>query len=134
MATGYMGSGDMAKGLYQAPMGLSDLMEEDSAPIEIEVENPESVNIGLGDIEIQLKPERETAEDFDANLADFMSENDLQSLAGELLGQYEQGIFDLGGLAANAGLAPEQEEAMLQRYFGRLEGELMRRYRAMKRA
>ena len=94
MATGYMGSGDMAKGLYQAPVGLSDLMEEDSAPIEIEVENPESVNIGLGDIEIQLKPERETAEDFDANLAEYMDDKELASLAGDLIGDFDKDISD----------------------------------------
>ena len=76
MATGYMGSGDMAKGLYQAPVGLSDLAEPD---IEIEVENPDSLTLGLGDIEIQLKPERETAEDFDANLAEYMDDKELAS-------------------------------------------------------
>lgn len=43
-------------------------------------------------------------------------------------------LFDLGGLAANAGLSPEQEEAMLTRYFGTLDRDLMGRYRAMKAA
>ena len=47
MATGYMGSGDMAKGLYQAPLGLSDMVEE-APPLEIEIEDPESVGIQIG--------------------------------------------------------------------------------------
>jgi thiamine kinase-like enzyme len=43
-------------------------------------------------------------------------------------------LFDLGGLAANAGLAPDQEEAVLRAYYGRLDRDLMERYRAMKAA
>jgi len=43
-------------------------------------------------------------------------------------------LFDLGGLAANAGLSTTQEEAMLTRYFGALDRHLMRRYGAMKAA
>lgn len=43
-------------------------------------------------------------------------------------------LFDLGGLAANAGLSARQEEAMLTRYFGATDASLMRRYAAMKAA
>jgi thiamine kinase-like enzyme len=43
-------------------------------------------------------------------------------------------LFDLGGLAANNGLSVAQEERMLSRYFGALDTDLMRRYRAMKAA
>lgn len=43
-------------------------------------------------------------------------------------------LFDLGGLAANAGLSTAQEETMLTRYFGALDRDLMRRYAAMKAA
>ena len=47
----------MEKGLYAAPMGL----EEDDlgAPMEIEIEDPESVRIGLGDLMIDLEPKEE---------------------------------------------------------------------------
>ena len=93
MATGYMGSGDMAKGLYQAPLGLSDMVEE-GPPLEIEIEDPENVNIGLGDIEIQLKPQKKTAEDFDANLAEYMDDKELASLAGDLIGDFDKDISD----------------------------------------
>ena len=73
---------DIAKGLYQAPLGL----EEDTAPpIEIEIEDPEEVRIGIDGLEIQMRPEPETDEDFDANLAEFMDASDLQSLAEDLV-------------------------------------------------
>lgn len=43
-------------------------------------------------------------------------------------------LFDLGGLAANNGLSDAQEAWMLEAYFGRVDGGLWRRYRAMKAA
>ncbi|NBZ87934.1 choline/ethanolamine kinase family protein [Stagnihabitans tardus] len=43
-------------------------------------------------------------------------------------------LFDLGGLAANAGLSQAQESVMLTRYFGQVDRDLMRRYAAMKAA
>jgi thiamine kinase-like enzyme len=44
-------------------------------------------------------------------------------------------LFDLGGLAANAGLTPAHEAHMLARYFGAApDAGLWRRYRAMKAA
>lgn len=42
-------------------------------------------------------------------------------------------LFDLGGLASNNGLSPEQEDWMLETYFERpVDDELRRRYGAMK--
>ena len=72
------------KALYQAPMGMG---MDDGEPIEIEIEDPESVHLGLGDIEIDLEPKKykDSGEDFDANLADFMDESELDSLASELI-------------------------------------------------
>ena len=43
-------------------------------------------------------------------------------------------LFDLGGLAANNGLAEAQERRMLTRYYGALDAGLWRRYLAMKAA
>ena len=87
-----MATGMMDRGLYQAPMGLP---TEDMGPdIEIEIEDPEEVNIGLGDIEIQLKPEKETAETFDANLAEYMDEGDLSGLANELIEDFDKDQMD----------------------------------------
>jgi len=81
----------MDKALYQAPQGLSALAEPD---IEIEIEDPESVHIGMGDIEIDLKPQKETAKDFDANLADFMDDDELDSLGAELVEDFGKDIND----------------------------------------
>jgi len=87
-----MATGMMDRGLYQAPMGLP---TEDMGPdIEIEIEDPEEVNIGLGDIEIQLKPEKETAETFDANLAEYMDDGDLSGLANELVEDFDKDQMD----------------------------------------
>ncbi|MEO6301101.1 MAG: choline/ethanolamine kinase family protein [Paracoccaceae bacterium] len=43
-------------------------------------------------------------------------------------------LFDLGGLAANNGLTPDQETFVLERYFGNITSDLPHRYRAMKAA
>ena len=92
MATGYMGSGDMSKGLYAAPEGLDVLQ---APPIEIEIEDPESVHLGIGDIEIDLEPrKKETAEDFDANLAEYMDDKELASLVSDLVGDFDKDIND----------------------------------------
>ena len=80
------------KALYGAPEGLGG-MAAVSEPIEIEIEDPESVTIGMGDIEIELSPTKETAEEFDANLAEFMDQSDLQSLGNELV---EDFVKDMG--------------------------------------
>jgi hypothetical protein len=81
----------MEKGLYSAPLGL----EEDVAPqIEIEIEDPESVSIGIGDLEIDIEPTEEGPEDFNANLADYMDESVLDSLGSELVDDFEKDLRD----------------------------------------
>jgi hypothetical protein len=81
----------MDKSIYQAPQGISMLEEPD---LEIEIENPDEVNIGLGDMEINLKPEKESAKDFDANLAEYMDDSDLDSLGQELVEDFGKDIQD----------------------------------------
>jgi len=88
MATGYMGSGDMAKGLYAAPDGLGSLMEQPA--VEIEIEDPESVHIGMDGLEIDLTPQEETAEDFNANLADYLDDSTLASLGSDLVSDFDK--------------------------------------------
>jgi hypothetical protein len=78
------------KALYQAPQGLDSM--EDMDGIEIEIEDPESVSIGLGDIEIDIEPGKDETDDFDANLAEFMEESELQELAGDLLSDFDDDI------------------------------------------
>jgi len=52
-----------------------DMMGEEPA-IEIEIEQPEGLKIGIDGVEIDLMPETPTAEEFDANLAEFMDESE----------------------------------------------------------
>ena len=78
------------KALYQAPQGLDSM--EDMDGIEIEIEDPESVSIGIGDIEIDIEPGKDETDDFDANLAEFMEESELQELAGDLLSDFDDDI------------------------------------------
>ena len=79
------------KALYQAPQGMAMLAEPD---IEIEIEDPELVSIGMGDIEIDLKPQKETADTFNANLAEYMDDNDLDSLGQDLVEDFGKDIQD----------------------------------------
>jgi len=83
----------MDKGLYAAPLGIEEEMGM-APPLEIEIEDPEGVRIGMGDIEIELTPDEETEDDFDANLADFMSDSALDSLGGELVADFDKDIND----------------------------------------
>jgi len=62
-----------------------------SEGIEIEIEDPESVNINMGGVEINLDFEDEEGE-FDANLAEDMTEGELQSLGSEMLDLVETDI------------------------------------------
>lgn len=86
-----MATSSMDKSLYQAPQGISELMEPD---LEIEIEDPESVSLHMGDVDIDLKPQKETAEDFDANLADYMDDGDLDGLAEELIEDFGKDQMD----------------------------------------
>jgi len=68
---------NMDKSLYQAPQGI-----EQGEPIEIEVVNPEELHIHAGPLDIHLGKEEE--DNFDANLADEIPENQLQTIASDL--------------------------------------------------
>jgi len=75
----------MEKALYAMPVGIESLAEQE-VPIEIEIEDPKSVTIGVGDVEISLGGESESEEEeFDSNLAEYMTEADLQKIAGDIM-------------------------------------------------
>jgi len=77
----------MEKGLYAAPMGLSDLAEQPDIEIELELEPGENGE--------HLDAETEgTADDFDANLAEFMDDKDLSALGEELVGDFDKDTGD----------------------------------------
>ncbi len=83
----------MNKGLYAAPLGL-DQIDNEEPDIEIEIEDPEAVHIGLGGMEIDIVKDDMTAEDFDANLAEFMDGNALDTLGAELIDDFGKDIMD----------------------------------------
>lgn len=66
--------------------------EMESEPIEIEIEDPESVTIGMDGMEITLEKEEEIAEDFDVNLAEYLDEGYMESLANTLIGEYNDDL------------------------------------------
>ena len=79
------------KALYEAPVGIADLAEQEP-DIEIEIEDPEAVHIGVDGMEIDIVPGEQTAEDFDANLADDMDERVLATLATDLIADYDSDV------------------------------------------
>jgi hypothetical protein len=75
------------KSLYAAPVGLETLMDEPA--IEIEIEDPESVSINMGGLEIEIIPEDD---DFSKNLAEDLNESELAILASDLISDFEDDI------------------------------------------
>jgi hypothetical protein len=88
-----MAKNSIEKTVNQAPMGLVSGMEDQEPALEIEIEDPEGVKIGIDGLEIDLDPgEKEPSDDFNANLAEEMSEKDMASLVGDLLGDFDDDI------------------------------------------
>jgi hypothetical protein len=79
------------KGLSQAPQGLQELAEDQSA-LAIEIENPDSVTLDDGSMEITIVPGKEVDDEFNDNLAEDMDEGQLTELSGDLIGEYDADI------------------------------------------
>ena len=75
------------KGLYQAPIGIEEEIEEvmGEPDLEIEIEDPEAVRVSIDGEEILELEEDENEYDFYGNLAEEMGETELESLGFELL-------------------------------------------------
>jgi hypothetical protein len=71
------------KALFQQPQGLEELAQNEE-PIEIEIVDPESVDINIGDLNIHMEPGEEDGDSFDANLAEDMNEGAMAQMAGDL--------------------------------------------------
>jgi len=71
------------KSLYQAPVGLDALAEEGEPILEIEIE---------GELDLEEPEEAAREEEFDENLAEHISDKELTTLAGDLLGDFEDDI------------------------------------------
>jgi hypothetical protein len=73
-----------------APLGLNSLLDEEPI-IEIQIENPEGVQLNMDGVEIDLMPE-DDEEGFDDNLAEYISQGDLQKIASDLIEMIDSDI------------------------------------------
>jgi hypothetical protein len=79
------------KSIGQAPQGLEELANAQPA-MSIEIENPDSVTLDDGSMEITIEPGKETNDEFNANLAEELDEGQLTELSGDLIGEYDADI------------------------------------------
>jgi hypothetical protein len=75
------------KSFFQQPLGMAG--DEGAEPIEIEIVDPEEVNITAGDTTISIKPGEDDDADFNNNLVEEMDEGELQSMVGDLVADIE---------------------------------------------
>ena len=88
-----MATSSMVSSIAQAPQGIdfSDIGQDDAPAVEIIIENPDDVMIGIDGMTIDLMPE-EQGPAFDANLAEYMDEGELEKLGSDLVGEVESDI------------------------------------------
>jgi hypothetical protein len=88
-----MATSSMVSSINPAPTGLdfSDIVQDDTPAVEVIIENPDDVMIGIDGMEIDLMPEEEGPA-FDANLAEFMDEGELEKLGSDLVSEVESDI------------------------------------------
>jgi hypothetical protein len=79
------------KGLYQAPMGIEEAALN-MPEIEIEIENPESVTIGMDGMPILEIVQEEEDPEFGMNLAEDIDDRTLQEITSELVGLFESDV------------------------------------------
>jgi hypothetical protein len=77
------------KALYQQPLGLEELAQGEPE-LEIEIVDPEEVTIGMDGMEIQIGKGEPEEEGFSDNLAEYIDDGALQSLAGDLVADIDQ--------------------------------------------
>ena len=90
-----MATSNMVPSIAQAPVGIdfSDIVQDDTPAVEIMIENPDDVVIGVDGLVIDLMPEADMdAPAFDANLAEYMDEGELEKLGSDLVGEVESDI------------------------------------------
>ena len=75
------------KALFQQPQGIESLAQDEET-IEIEIIDPEAVNIHAGDLDISIMPGEDDT--FNENLADTLPEDEIMEMASELAGDIEQ--------------------------------------------
>jgi hypothetical protein len=80
------------KGLYAAPMGISEINNEGMPELEIEIEDPESVEIGIDGMPILRIEKTEDEDEFDENLAEHLSDDQLQEISSDLIGDFDDDV------------------------------------------
>ncbi|MFM7013325.1 MAG: hypothetical protein ACKO0Z_29015 [Betaproteobacteria bacterium] len=92
-------SNSMTSSLSPAPLGLdtssidlTDIPQDDTPAVEIMIDNPDDVQIGIDGMEIDLMPGGESEEAFGDNLAEYMDAGELGVLASDLLELVESDI------------------------------------------
>jgi len=81
------------KSLSQAPLGIDDMLQQAPGPdLEIEIENPDAVHMNMDGLEIDLMPQDPMEDEFNDNLAEYIDEGTLQSMASELNADYDDDV------------------------------------------
>ena len=81
------------KSVYQAPTGIDqDPQNPETSALSIEIENPDSVTLDDGSMEITITPGKESDDEFNDNLAKDMDDGQLTELSGDLIGEYDADI------------------------------------------
>jgi len=81
------------KSLYAAPLGIADIDNDAEPDMEITIEDPEAVELDIdGNPILRIEKAEPSAEDFDANLAEYMSDSELAELSGDLIGEFDEDI------------------------------------------
>ena len=88
-----MATSSMVSSISPAPLGIDfeDIVQDDAPAIEIMIDNPDDVQIGIDGMMIDLMPEEESIP-FDANLAEYMDEGELEKMGSDLVGEVESDI------------------------------------------
>lgn len=81
---------NMFPSLSQAPMGLGAMTPEpqdyeEGPGIEIMIDNPDDVQVGIDGMMIDMMPEDDSGEAFDSNLAEFIDASALQKVGSDIL-------------------------------------------------
>ena len=88
-----MATSSMVSSISPAPLGIDfeDIVQDETPAIEIMIDNPDDVQIGIDGMMIDLMPEEESIP-FDANLAEYMDEGELEKMGSDLVGEVESDI------------------------------------------
>ena len=82
------------KGLYAAPEGIDAGIDNEAPDLEISIVDPEMVTLDDGSVEITIIPDADIGDvmSFDANIADYLDDSQLSSMADDLVGLVDADI------------------------------------------